>query len=74
MITYTSLEQIIFEFHEDIGEYLVTGEMTEAFYNALFVYYCDSGVMPYGVMKARDGDPVQWVGDRFDHEYAKHLK
>ena len=24
----------------------------------------DSGEMPYGVMKARDGDPDQWIADR----------
>tara|TARA_A100001011_G_scaffold266265_1_gene275256 strand:+ start:10 stop:1440 length:1431 start_codon:yes stop_codon:yes gene_type:complete len=27
----------------------------------------DSGEMPYGVMKARDGDPYQWVSDELDH-------
>ena len=33
-------------------------------YLDLFGYYMDSGEMPYGVMKARDGDPDQWIADR----------
>jgi len=33
-------------------------------YEELFVYYMDSGEMPYGVMKARDGDPEEWIVDR----------
>ena len=33
-------------------------------YEELFGYYMDSGEMPYGVMKARDGDPDQWIADR----------
>jgi hypothetical protein len=35
-------------------------------YQELFSYYMDSGEMPYGVMKARDGDPYQWINDRLD--------
>jgi len=33
-------------------------------YEELFSYYMDSGEMPYGTMKARDGDPDQWIADR----------
>jgi hypothetical protein len=30
----------------------------------LYGYYMDSGEMPYGVMKARTGDPDVWIVDR----------
>jgi hypothetical protein len=30
----------------------------------LYEYYLNSGEMPYGVAKARDGDPDQWIGDQ----------
>ena len=30
----------------------------------LFEYFCNSGEMPYGTMKARDGDPDEWIADR----------
>lgn len=35
-------------------------------YMELYSYFADSGEMPYGVMKARDGDPDQWIADRLD--------
>ena len=33
-------------------------------YEDLFSYYMNSGEMPYGVMKARTGDPDVWIADR----------
>ena len=30
----------------------------------LFEYFCNSGEMPYGTMKARDGDPDEWIAER----------
>lgn len=32
-------------------------------FDKLFTYYCNSGEMPYGTAKARDGDPGQWIFD-----------
>ena len=31
---------------------------------ALYTEFVDSGVMPYGVAKARTGDPVDWIRNR----------
>jgi len=33
-------------------------------YEDLFEYYMSSGEMPYGIMKARTGDPDVWIVDR----------
>ena len=45
------------------GEDLITfGKL----YRELLSYYMSNGEMPYGVVKARDGDPVQWIIDRLD--------
>ena len=30
-------------------------------YEKLFNYFCDTGEMPYGTAKARDGDPDVWI-------------
>ena len=38
-------------------------EMSQALHDALYDYYFDD--MPYGVQKARTGDPYEWVSDRF---------
>lgn len=44
------------------------GDITdnEQFYDELFGYFMDSGEMPYGVAKARDGDPVNWITNALD--------
>ena len=36
-------------------------------YQELFSYFANSGDMPYDTMKARDGDPYQWIQDELDH-------
>jgi len=33
-------------------------------YEDLYDYYANSGEMPYGVMKAREGTPDEWIVDR----------
>lgn len=40
------------------------------FYDALFEYYFNE--MPYGVAKARDGDPINWISDRLQAELDLH--
>ena len=47
----------------DIGD-----KKVEDFYTALFNYFADTGEMPYGTMKARDGDPYEWIHDRLMDE------
>jgi hypothetical protein len=34
----------------------------------LYDYYSDNGEMPYGVAKARDGDPYNWISDKLAAE------
>ena len=38
---------------------------SEAF-GKLYDHFCNSEEMPYGVAKARDGDPVVWILDYLD--------
>ena len=39
-------------------------------YEDLYVYFLDSGEMPYGVAKARIGDPGTWLYERvMNHLY-----
>ena len=33
-------------------------------YEDLYNYFANSGEMPYGVMKAREGTPDEWIIDR----------
>ena len=38
--------------------------ITDEMYDVLFDYYTESGEMPYGTAKARDGDPMEWIEER----------
>ena len=40
--------------------------------NNLMDFYMESNLMPYGVAKARDGDPYEWITERVD-AYIKSL-
>ena len=44
------------------------GEIDDEVYEVMFSHYCDSGEMPYGTAKARDGDPYEWVYGRVADE------
>ena len=61
----TELEDIIIKNQRDVRQFSETGYLTEALYEALFGFYAASGEMPYGIMKARTGDPVRWVSQKF---------
>ena len=48
-----------------VAFYLEAGEeLTDEDFDYFFEYYLNSGEMPYGVAKARDGDPYEWVAER----------
>jgi len=68
-----SLEQIISRFKHEVKNFLKGAEMDNNLYDALYDYYVHSGEMPYGVAKAREGDPYEWVSSRFEQDSAKHV-
>jgi len=65
-----NLEHIVTRFKHETKRFLNGDELDDDLYNALYDYYVDNGEMPYGVAKAREGDPFQWVGNRFEDELA----
>lgn len=38
----------------------------DALYTDLYEHFLSSGEMPYGVAKARTGDPYAWITDRLE--------
>ena len=58
-----TFQHILNTFKRDVKDFKATGELTDALYDVLYDYYFDD--MPYGTKKARDGDPYEWIGDRF---------
>jgi hypothetical protein len=59
----STLDYIIKTYQRDVKDFVQNGDMSELLYDALYDYYQDD--MPYGVKKARTGDPYEWIGDRF---------
>jgi hypothetical protein len=61
-----TLEHIVNRFKHEVKAFLAGDYMAENLYDALYDYYLDRGEMPYGVAKAREGDPYTWVSARFE--------
>lgn len=53
-----------------IGE--IELESIDGLYSKLFEYYMDE--MPYGVQKARDGDPYEWIYERLIDDFDYLIK
>lgn len=62
------LQRILSQHAADVEEFEESGELSNNLYEALFEYYMETGEMPYGVAKARDGDPYNWIADRLEGE------
>ena len=37
-------------------------------YDKLYEYFCNSGEMPYGIAKARTGDPDLWMLEKLEEQ------
>jgi len=57
------LNAICHRYGKECKDFMTTGELDDDLFHALYDHYFDD--MPYGVKKARDGDPYEWVADRF---------
>lgn len=67
-----TLAKIIHAYPHEVRKLLETGEIDNDLYSALFDYYFERGEIPYGVAKARDGDPYEWIFQRFSQDYEDH--
>lgn len=63
-----TLDHILDRFKHEVKKFEQGGDLDDDLYDALYDYYSNSGEMPYGTMKARTGDPYEWVTQRLDQE------
>lgn len=63
-----SLEDVLKRFPHEVKAFETGGDMDEDLYHALFDYYFTNGEMPYGIAKARSGDPKEWVCQELESE------
>jgi hypothetical protein len=63
-----SLDNILKKYSYEYSQFQAGEDLSDfpEFYQDLFEYYCATGEMPYGTMKARTGDPFNWISDRLD--------
>jgi hypothetical protein len=61
-----TIDHILNRFKHEVRNFEQGGELADDLYHALFDYYSDNGDMPYGVQKARDGDPYEWIAQNLE--------
>ena len=71
--TSVQLDDIV-DKHANAMASVMNGETSlydhQEFYDELYDYFLNSGEMPYGIAKARDGDPDQWIEEYLQDEYG----
>ena len=63
--TGNTWDHLLDRFKHEVENFRQTGDLDDDLYDALYDYYHHHGAMPYGVAKARTGDPYEWISDRF---------
>ena len=66
--TGNTWDHLLDRFRHEVQQFKDGGELDHDLYDALFDYYSQHGAMPYGVAKARTGDPYNWVSHRFSND------
>ena len=61
-----TLEHILTRFPKEVKDFELGHDLDDDLYHALYDYYNLHGEMPYGVAKARTGDPFEWVTQQLD--------
>lgn len=57
-----------------IADWLLDGTDDKEVSEFLFNHFVNSGEMPYGTMKARTGDPDNWIADEMSDLFKKQMK
>lgn len=65
-----TLDHILDRFRHEVRQFQRNKDLDNNLYDALFDYYTSKGDMPYGVARARTGDPYQWIAN----ELTQHLQ
>ena len=66
MESENTFDHILHHYSAEVKKFKKGHELDDRLYDALYDYYSED--MPYGIKKARDGDPYTWVSDKFDED------
>jgi hypothetical protein len=68
-----TLAHIVKRFPKEVKDFARGAELSDELYHALYDYYFLHGEMPYGTAKGRDGDPYEWIHQRFDQDVHDYI-
>lgn len=68
-----TLAHIVKRFPKEVKDFARGADLSDELYHALYDYYFLHGEMPYGTAKARDGDPYEWIHQRFDQDVHDYI-
>ena len=64
------VKAILMKYPKELAKLKASEDLMDVYdtplYQDLFAYFSNSGDMPYGTQKGRDGDPVQFIQDELD--------
>lgn len=63
-----NLDSVLSRFPHEVKQFESGSDIDDDLYHALYDYYFSNGEMPYGVAKARSGDPMEWVSQQLQKE------
>lgn len=69
-----TLDHILNRFPKEVKDFELGHELDDDLFHALFDYYFLHGEMPYGVAKARTGDPFEWITQQLDAHLGGGMK
>jgi len=69
-VSDSGLARVLKRFPHEVKVFKDGGDLGDALYDALYDHYSSTGEMPYGTMKARDGDPYEWVSQQLDRDIS----
>lgn len=72
--TGNTLEHILTRYASEVKQFETNPntDLDRDLYDALYDYYAAIGEMPYGVQKARTGDPYEWVCQQLEKELGMY--
>lgn len=69
-----TIEDICLQYEVDTHDFIITGQLSERLYQALFEMYDETYQLPEIVIDAVEVDPVEWITNKFSEDLAALVK
>lgn len=65
------LGKLVKQYEVEVQKFINGGNIDYGVYCIFFDYFVNNGLIPYGIAKARTGDPQNWIASRLE-DYLNH--